>query len=123
VRDATTASSLAGAVITRETVSRSGTATTSATGATVVGVPRGPVKLVGELTGYTAGEPVVVYPEVCNHEVPLVMSPVMQATGWRIVLTWSMAAFDVDFYVYWGTTSNPLRLQEQEYTIDESGCG
>ena len=109
MRDATTASSLAGVVITPETVSRSGTATTSATGATVVGVPRGPVKLVGELTGCTAGEPVVVYPEVCNHEVPLVMSPVMQATGWRIVLTWSMAPFDVDFYVYWGTTSNPLR--------------
>ena len=74
MRDATTASSLAGAVITRETVSRSGTATTSATGATVVGVPRGPVKLVGELTGYTAGEPVVVYLEVCNHEVLLVIT-------------------------------------------------
>lgn len=111
VRDATTASSLAGAVITWETVSRSGTATTSASGATLVGIPRGPVKLVGELTGYTPGEPVVVYPEVCNHEVPLVMSPVMQATGWRIVLTWGMAPLDVDLHVYWGTTSNPLKYQ------------
>ena len=45
------------AVITWETVSRSGTATTSSTGA-----PRGPVKLIGELTGKTAGKPVVVFP-------------------------------------------------------------
>ena len=38
--------------------------------------------------GDTAGRPVVVYLEVCDHEVPLVMSPVMQATAWRIVHTW-----------------------------------
>ena len=31
--------------------------------------------------------PVVVHLEVCDHEVLLVMSPVMQATGWRIVHT------------------------------------
>ena len=30
---------------------------------------RVPVKLIGELTGYTAGELVVVHLEVCNHEV------------------------------------------------------
>ena len=41
--------------------------------------------------GYTAGEPVAGYPEVCIYEVPPVMSPVMLATGWRIVLTWIMA--------------------------------
>ena len=72
VRDAITASGLAEAVITWETVSRSGTAKTSST-ARVVGVLRGPVKLIGELTVYTAGEPVVGYPGVCNHEVPLVL--------------------------------------------------
>ena len=49
--------------------------------------PRGPVKLVLVLDDYTAGEPLVVYPGVCSHEIPLSMSPVMQATGWRIVLT------------------------------------
>ena len=69
--------------ITCKTVSHSGTARTSSTGAALVGVPRGPVKLVGVLNFYTAGEPVVVYTEVCNHEVPLVMSPVIQATGWN----------------------------------------
>ena len=31
---------------------------------------------------------VVVYLEVCDHEVPLVMSPVIQATGRRIVHNW-----------------------------------
>ena len=34
------------------------------------------------------GGPVVVCLEVCDHEVLLVISPVMQATGWRIVHTW-----------------------------------
>merc|ERR1712107_13671 len=38
-------------------------------------------------------------------------SPVMQATGWRIVLTWGMEPLDVDLHVYWGTTSNPLKYQ------------
>ena len=61
VRNAITASSLAGAVITGKTVSRSGTARTSSTGAGSVSIPRGPVKSVGELTGYMAEEPVVVY--------------------------------------------------------------
>ena len=44
-----------------------------------------------ELISCTAGEPVAGYAEVFIHEVPLVMSPVMQATGWRIVLTWIIA--------------------------------
>ena len=35
----------------------------------------------------TAGGPVVVYLEVYDHEVPVVISPVMQATGWQIVHT------------------------------------
>ena len=99
--------SLAGAIITSETVSRSGTATTSATGEKSVGVPRRPVKLVGEPTGYTAGE-LVVSPEVCNHEFPLVMLPVMQATGWWIVLTWRMAPLDVDLHVFCGFQINPF---------------
>ena len=51
--------------------------------------PNKPVKLVVVFTGHTAREPVVMFLEVVNdHEVPLVMSPVMQATGWQIVHTW-----------------------------------
>ena len=43
----------------------------------------------GTLRGlYKAGGPVVMYQEVCDHEVPLGMSPVIQATGRRIVHTW-----------------------------------
>ena len=38
--------------------------------------------------GPTAGGPIVVYLEVYDHEVPLVISPVMQATGCQIVHTW-----------------------------------
>ena len=41
------------------------TATHSAMGATYVAVPRGPVKLVGDLGSYMAREHVVVHPEVC----------------------------------------------------------
>ena len=47
-----------GDVITRETVSRSGMTTTSSLGATSRDVPRGPVKLVGELAVNTTTEPV-----------------------------------------------------------------
>ena len=50
--------------------------------------PREPVKLVVVFTGHTARELVVMFPVVNDHEVPLVMSPVMQATGWQIVHTW-----------------------------------
>ena len=52
------------------------------------GVPfgQGPDKLVEKLAGYTAGEPVIVYTEMCNHKVPRVTSPMMQATRLRIVL-------------------------------------
>ena len=90
----TTATSLAGDVIVWEIVSRPGMTTTSSTGATSVIVPRGPVKLVGELAVCTAGKLVAMYLDVCNHEFPLVTSPVIQAlrspvmraTRWRIVL-------------------------------------
>ena len=68
--------------------------------------PRGPVKLVGVLAAFTAGEPVVVFTEVCNHEVPLVMSPVIQATGWRIVLTCVMALLDFDLQVFGRATTS-----------------
>ena len=47
--------------------------------------------MIGELTGFTVSVPVVGCPEVCIHEVPPEMSPVMQAMGWRTVLTWVMA--------------------------------
>ena len=60
-------------------------------------VPREPVKLDAEPIVYTAGKLVASCPEVCNHEVPPVMLPVLQATRWRIVLTWGMApCFSVD---------------------------
>ena len=36
----------------------------------------------------TEPKPVIVYLKVCKHEVPLVMSPVMQATEWQIVHIW-----------------------------------
>ena len=63
MRCAITTPSLQGAVITRETVSRSGT-TTSLTGATVICVPRRPDRWVSELNVYMAGGPVVMYPAV-----------------------------------------------------------
>ena len=60
-----------------------------------MGVPRRPVKLIGELTGCMAGIPVVVCSGVCNHEVPRVTSVTLV----------------VDLRIFWGTTSNPLRYQ------------
>ena len=68
-------------------IHRSGTARTSSTGAASV-FPSKPAELLGVFTGYMAGGPVFVYLEVCDHEVPLGMSPVIQATGRRIVHTW-----------------------------------
>ena len=68
-------------------IHRSGTARTSSTGAALV-FPSKPAELLGVFTGYMAGGLVVVYLEVCDHEVPLGMSPVIQATGRRIVHTW-----------------------------------
>ena len=50
--------------------------------------PREPVKLVVVFTGHTAREPVVMHPRVWDHEVPLVLSQVIQATGRRILHTW-----------------------------------
>ena len=73
LRDAISASGLAEAVITWEMVSRTSTGRTSSTVAALMGVPRGLLKLIGELTVHTAGEPVVGYPGVCNHEVSLVL--------------------------------------------------
>ena len=63
-RDAITASSTAVAVITWETVSRSGTARASSTGAAPVGVPRDTVKFIGEFTVYTSDVLVAGY-RVC----------------------------------------------------------
>ena len=68
-------------------IHRSGTARTSSTGAASV-FPSKPAELLGVFTGYMAGGPVVVYLEVCDHEVPLGMSPLFQATGRRIVHNW-----------------------------------
>ena len=76
VRDAITSSCLPRAVITWEP--RSGTATTSLTGAASAGVPRWPV---GVFAVCTAGEHVIMYSNACNHEFPPVMSPAIQASG------------------------------------------
>ena len=61
--------------------------------------PREPVKLVVVFTGHTAREPVVMHPTVWDHEVPLVMSQVIQATGRRILHTWVVAPLDVDLRI------------------------
>ena len=42
--------------------------------------PSKPAELLGVFTGYMAWGPAVVYLEVCDHEVPLVTSPVMGST-------------------------------------------
>ena len=73
VRDAVAASSFAGAVITWETMSRCGTARTSSTVTALLDFPRGPVKLIGELTVHTVAGTVVGFTTVCNHEAPLVL--------------------------------------------------
>ena len=79
------------AAIARETVSRSGTATTSSTGATVKCVPRRPDRWVRELTVHMAGVPVVMYPAVGFQDFPLVMSSVTQATEWYLRFIWDIA--------------------------------
>ena len=43
--------------------------------AALLDLPRGLVKLIGELTVYTSGGPVVGSTEVCNHMVPRVTAP------------------------------------------------
>ena len=53
--------------------------------------PREPVKLVVVFTGHTAR---LLHPRVWDHEVPLVMSQVIQATGRRILHTWVVAPLD-----------------------------
>ena len=59
----------------------------SATSSTVF--PEGrPISMVSSFVA-------VKYPGVCDHELPPVMSPVMQATGWRIVLTSVMTPLPV----------------------------
>ena len=81
VRDAITAHNLQGAVITWETVSRSGTAATSSIGAMSMSFQKGQIKGVNELTVCMAGVPVVTYPAVGNQEFPLVVSSVTGRDG------------------------------------------
>ena len=101
---AITASSLPGAAIMCEMVSRSAWQTTSTTGATSMDVPRGSVKLIGELARFAGGVHVAGY---LDHGVPLVTSTAMQATGWRIVLAWIMAPLAIVHHVCWfGTTGS-----------------
>ena len=49
-----------------------------------------------------------MHPRVWDHEVPLVMSQVIQATGWRIVHTWVVAPLDVHLHVRWSSCVCPL---------------
>ena len=91
VPDAVTPSGLAEAVTTKDTAYRLGTARTCSTGAELVGGPRGPVKLIGELTVYTAGELVVGYsaPELTSWRSTCCSAPCCTwLLHWReIVLT------------------------------------
>ena len=84
MRDAFASSSLLGAVIMFKAVSSTGTATTSS-----IHFQRLPVKLNDGPIGYTAGGLVVMYAGLCDHGVPPVMSPVMQATRFRAVHVWA----------------------------------
>ena len=69
VSGAITSSCLPRAVISSETVSRLGAATTSSTGTALVGVLRWPVKLVGVPAVCMAREPVVMCPTVIQTSV------------------------------------------------------
>ena len=66
-----------------------------------------------------------LYLEVCNHEVPLVMSPVMQATGWQIVDTWVQLHLMLTF-AYSGeplpTHCSTESLLQQVMDITEMSC-
>ena len=77
----------------------SGMATTSSSGSTLLSIPREPIKFISELTGYTAGVPVVVSPGICIHKFLKVTSSLMELTRLRIVLTWCMAILVVDLHV------------------------
>ena len=81
VRVTITASGLAEAVITWETVS--GHATTSSTGATLVSFPRRPLKFIGELTGYTAEISPAGDVTMCSLEIWLLL---------LLILTWFAAS-------------------------------
>ena len=69
--------SLGGAVITWETVFLFGHSNDFFDGSS----KRASQNWMRSLSVARQEEPVAGYPEVCIHEVPLVMSPVMQATG------------------------------------------
>ena len=71
-------------------------------------VPSKSAESLGVFIGDTSGGPVVAFLDVFNCKVPLVMSPVIQATGWRIVHICDLAPLDVDLRIFWTTTSNPL---------------
>ena len=45
-----------------------------------------------------------MHPTVWDHEVPPVMSQVIQATGRRILHTRLVAPLDVDLHIFWRTT-------------------
>ena len=78
---------------------RLGTATTSSSSSTLTSIPREPIKIIGELTGFSDGVPVVVSPGICIHKVFRVTSSLMELTRFRIVPTWCMALLLVNLHV------------------------
>jgi hypothetical protein len=108
VKDATTTSGLSGATVKWQTASLSGMGTTTSTGVvTLDGVPLTNVSVTAELDGYVTAPPVFVDPAETSHEVSCILSPVMSAKGWRVVLSWGAQPLDVDLHVFWGSVGNP----------------
>ena len=88
VRDAITAPSPAGAIITRETVPRKfHQSWVVCVSPHLAGALRAPVSLLVA----RQRKPVVVYAVVGNQEFPPVMSSVTQAAGWYFVFNWDIA--------------------------------
>ena len=101
-----TSSCLPGAAITCETVSRSGTAMTSSTGA-LVGVPRGPVKLFGELWIHGRGTCRCVSGSV-QAGLSAGDVPSDAGDGMAGCARLGMAPLHVDLRIFWGTTFQPI---------------
>ena len=104
VSDAITPSSLARAVNTRESMSRSGTATTSSTSAALVGFQDGQSSrtvsfLVPRKWTLSPGSQ---KPAIMNDVLP-VMPPAFRASGGRIDLTCVLVLLDIALHVFLGS--------------------
>ena len=83
-------------------------------------VPSKPAELLGVFIDDTAGGPVVADLEVLNYEVPLVMSPVIQATGVGIETRGSLDAvkeIGTGWYVGQVKPKTALRFLSQFYEL------